>query len=72
LQIFTQNDDVFLSGTFTTENTFQYYDEVNITDKIHTETPPNLILDDRYKFYLYGLSTDNWINFTIQKSFIVE
>jgi hypothetical protein len=72
LQIFTQNDDVFLSGTFTTENTFQYYDEVNITDKIHTETPPNLVLDDRYKFYLYGLSADNWINFTIQKSFIAE
>jgi len=72
LQVFTQNDDVFLSGTFTTENTFQYYVEANIIDKIHTETPPNLVLDDTYKFYVYGLSADNWINFTIQKSFIAE
>jgi|TARA_B110000908_G_C10246021_1_gene448855 hypothetical protein len=72
LQVFTENDDVFLSGTFTAENTFQYYNEANIISKIHTETPPSLVIDDTYTFYVYGLSADNWVNFIIQKSFIAE
>jgi hypothetical protein len=71
-QVFTENDDVFLSGTFTTETTFQYYNESNVVDKIHTETPASLVIDDTYKFYVYGLSVDNWVNFIIQKSFIAE
>ena len=71
-QVFTQNDDVFLSGTFTTETTFQYYNETNVVRKIHTDTPPSLVIDDTYKFYLYGLSEDNWVNLVIQKSFIAE
>ena len=71
-QVFTQNDDVFLSGTFTTETTFQYYNETNVVRKIHTDTPPSLVIDDTYKFYLYGLSADNWVNLVIQKSFIAE
>ncbi|AUC86349.1 hypothetical protein CW731_14155 [Polaribacter sp. ALD11] len=72
LQVFTQSDDVFLSGTYTTEKTFQYYKEENITDKIHTETPPSLVLDNSYKFYVFGLSSDNWLNLVIQNTFIAE
>ena len=71
-QVFTQNDDVFLSGTFTTETKFQYYNESNVVRKIHLDTPPSLVIDDTYKFYLYGLSADNWVNLVIQKSFTAE
>jgi hypothetical protein len=71
-QVFTQDDGVFLSGTFTTENTFQYYNESNIISKIHTETPPSLVIDDTYEFYVFGLSAENWVNLVIQKSFIAE
>ncbi|TXD48035.1 hypothetical protein [Polaribacter sp. IC073] len=72
LQVLTQNNNTFLSGTYTTEKTFQYYNEENIIDKIHTETPPAIVLDDRYKFYVFGLSSDNWINLVIQNTFIAQ
>ncbi|WP_299013156.1 hypothetical protein [uncultured Polaribacter sp.] len=72
LQIFTTDSNAFLSGTFTQEQTFQYYNEANITidDNIHTETPPDLILDNEYNFSLFGLNADNWTNLIIQKTFI--
>lgn len=73
LQIFTTENDTFLSGTFTIDKTFQYYNETNIVnDKIHTIAPPELILDDEYKFSLFGLSSDNWANLVIQKTFIAQ
>jgi len=71
-QVFTQSDDTFLSGTFTTEKTFQYYIDANVIFEIHTETPPSLVIDDTYEFYVFGLSGDNWINLVIQKSFIAK
>jgi hypothetical protein len=71
-QVFTQSDDTFLSGTFTSEKKFQYYNEANITRKIQTDTPPDLVLDADYKFFLFGLSADNWINLVIQKTFIAQ
>jgi hypothetical protein len=71
-QVFTQDDDTFLSGTFTSEKTFEYYNESNITSKIHTNEPPNLVLDADYKFFLFGLSADNWMNLVIKKTFIAQ
>jgi hypothetical protein len=71
-QVFTQSDDTFLSGTFTTEKTFQYYIDSNVIFETHTETPPSLVIDDTYEFYVFGLSADNWINLVIQKSFIAK
>tara|TARA_B110000240_G_scaffold189442_1_gene229436 strand:- start:190 stop:909 length:720 start_codon:yes stop_codon:yes gene_type:complete len=71
-QVFTQSDDTFLSGTFTLEKKFQYYNEANITRKIPADTPPDLVLDADYKFFLFGLSADNWINLVIQKTFIAQ
>jgi hypothetical protein len=56
------------------KKSIDYYivNEANIISKIHTETPPSLVIDDTYNFYVYGLSADNWVNFIIQKSFIAE
>ncbi|EAR11785.1 hypothetical protein PI23P_01235 [Polaribacter irgensii 23-P] len=71
-QVFTKKDATLLSGTFTVENTFQFYNESNIIDKIHSGTPEALVLDENYKFFLYGLSSDNWINIVIQNIFIAQ
>lgn len=71
-QLISDADNVFVSGTFTTEKTFQYYDTANVTETINLETPADLILNDEYKFTLMGLSNDNWVNLVIQESFIVE
>ncbi|SDS35698.1 hypothetical protein SAMN05216503_2800 [Polaribacter sp. KT25b] len=71
-QVITDSESSFLSGTFTTEKTFQYNNNSNVTSTINLETPETLILDDEYKFTLMGISDDNWVNLVIQESFIVE
>lgn len=72
-QVFTTEDNSFLSGTFTTEKTFQYYNEANtVNQNIHTIAPPDLVLDNQYKFSLFGISEDNWANLIIQNNFIAE
>ena len=72
LQVVTDKEDNFLSGTFTEEKTFQYYVDANVIDKINLETPADLIFDAEYKITVMGLSTDNWVNLVIQKTFTVE
>jgi hypothetical protein len=73
LQLFTDSESTFLSGTFTEEKTFKYFDDSNaISPKINTETPSDLIFDDEYNFTVMGISDDNWVNLIIQESFIAE
>lgn len=71
-QAVSKNDNTFLSGTFTTEKTFQYYNEANITGKIHTVTPENLVTEATYKFALFGISEENWVGKVIQTSFVAK
>lgn len=71
-QAVSKNDNTFLSGTFTIEKTFQYYNEANITGKIHTVTPENLVTDATYKLALYGISEENWVDLVIQTSFVAR
>lgn len=72
LQILSSIDDTFLSGTFTEEKTFQYNNTSNVNSTIHSGTPPDLIFDTEYKFFLFGISSDNWVNLIIQDTFIVQ
>ncbi|WP_439128182.1 hypothetical protein [Polaribacter sp.] len=73
LNTLTKEGDIFLSGTFTKEKTFQYYNESNIEpNKIHTTTPPDLILDDEYQFSVFGLDANHWANLIIQNTFIAQ
>ena len=71
LQIFANATNNFLSGTFTTATTIQYGEFDNLKN-INLETPPELVEEEEYKFTLFGLSDDNWVNLIIQKSYIVE
>ena len=71
-QVISKGSNVFVSGTFTTDKYFQFYDTSNVTSNINIDTPVDLVLGDEYNFTLMGLSSDNWVNLIIQKSFTVE
>jgi len=68
-QVVSDSQDNLLSGTYTFENQFQYYNASNVVLNINTESPPNLILDSFYNFTLMDVSEDNWVNTIIQKTF---
>ncbi|WP_341221002.1 hypothetical protein [Polaribacter atrinae] len=72
LEIITDSDSNFLSGTFTEDKMFQYYDISNVTSEINTEAPEALILNEDYKITVMGLSDDHWVNLMIQETFTVE
>ena len=54
--------DNLLSGTYTYDRMFQFYNLDNVVLNITEETPPDLILDDTYNFTLLAVSEDNWVN----------
>ena len=71
-QVIANEDDDFISGTYTIDNYFQFYNTDNVVLNITTTTPVDLILDETYNFTLMAVSEDNWVNLVIQKSFVAE
>ena len=69
-QVISDEDDNFISGTYTFEKNFTFYDldnvVLNITD---TTALPVLIPNKEYTFTMMGVSEDNWVNLLIQKDF---
>lgn len=61
-----------LSGTYTYENHFQYYNTSNIVLNITTQIPPNLSINENYNFTMMDVSIDNWVNTVIEKPFIAK
>ena len=52
-----------ISGTYTVEQTFTFYDLSNVVFNItDTSSTPSLEPNTEYKFTLLGVSEDNWIN----------
>jgi hypothetical protein len=68
-QIVSDAHDNLLSGTYTYENQFQYYNLVNVVLNVTTETPPLLITENTYNFTLMDVSEDNWVNWVVLKMF---
>lgn len=58
-----------LSGTYTYEKKFQYYNTDNVILNITRETPPDLQFNTDYNFTMMGVSQDNWVNLVIEKEF---
>lgn len=58
-----------LSGTYTFEKEFQYYNLDNVVLNITREIPPLLNPSKEYNFTLMGVSEDNWVNLIIENSF---
>ena len=71
-QVISDADNAFISGTYTYDNYFQFYNTNNVVLNITTETPQNLVLDSSYNFTLMAVSEDNWVNLVIQKSFVAQ
>jgi len=71
-QIVSTVDNGLLSGTYTFENQFQYYDTSNVVLNISEENPLELTVNNSYKFTLMDVSEDNWVNTVIQSIFIAE
>ena len=68
-QVVSNDQNTLLSGTYTYENYFQYYDVSNVVLNVTTDTPPELIIGNNYNFTLMDVSEDNWVNWVIQKTF---
>lgn len=71
-QVLSDVSNNLLSGTYTFENHFQYYNTSNVVLNVTKEVPPALILNENYNFTLMDVSKDNWVNWVIQKQFISE
>lgn len=68
-QVITDEQNNLLSGTYTYEKEFTYYDLSNVVLNVTREEPPFLLLNNSYSFTMMGVSIDNWVNLVIQKGF---
>lgn len=68
-QVVSDAQNNLLSGTYTYDNHFQYYNPSNVVLNITTQTPPQLIAGNNYNFTLMDVSEDNWVNWVVQKPF---
>lgn len=71
-QVITDADENLLSGTYTFEKMFQYYNLSNVVLNITRQTPPQLISGNDYGFTMMGVSEDNWVNLVEQKRFMIK
>ena len=69
-QVVADLNDNIISGTYTYDKWWQFYDTSNVVLNIHDVTPaPSLQTGEQYKFILMGVSEDNWINLMGEKVF---
>jgi hypothetical protein len=62
-QIVSDLQGNLISGTYTVERNWDFYDLSNVVLNIHDVTPtPSLVADSTYAFTLMSVSYDNWVN----------
>ena len=61
-QVVSDVNDNLLSGTYTFEKSFQYYELENVVLNITKGTPSALKENTSYNFTLLAVSEDNWVN----------
>jgi len=69
-QVLSSVNNDLISGTYTTENNFQFYSLTNVVLNITMATSPELVVNTNYNFTLMDVSEDNWVNLVHQKTFI--
>ena len=69
-QVISDSENNLISGTYTFEKEFTFYDLSNVVFNI-TDTTfiPTLAPNRNYKFTMMGVSEDNWVNLIIEKEF---
>jgi hypothetical protein len=70
-QVVTNAENDLLSGTYTYDPFFRYYDTSNVVLNVTTQTPPQLQFGNSYGFTLMAVSLDNWVNTVIEKEFSI-
>ncbi len=70
-QVISDMENYLISGTYTTEKNFTFYDLSNVVFNI-TRTTPELEENKNYKFTMMAVSEDNWVNLIIEKEFSTE
>lgn len=69
-QVVMDADNNLLSGTYTFDRSFQFYDSSNVVLNIRaTNPPPVLQANQTYTFVLMAVSIDNWVNLVIEQPF---
>ena len=68
-QVVTDENNDLLSGTYTYDKYFQYYNLSNVVLNVTREIPPSLTANTLYNFTMMGVSEDNWVNLVVQKPF---
>ena len=72
-QVIANLDDSFISGTYTYDLWWEFYNLANVVLNIHDVTPaPVLQPNQDYKFVLMGVSEDNWVNLMGEKVFTTQ
>lgn len=72
-QIVSDSNDNLISGTYTFDKTFTFYDLDNVVLNIRDVSPaPSLDIGSSYKFTLMTVSSDNWVNLIAERNFAVE
>ena len=71
-QVVSDTADNLLSGTYTFEKNFQYYNLDNVVLNITQDDPLSLMSGSSYGFSLLAVSEDNWVNQFSAVSFTIE
>ena len=68
--VISDSDNNLLSGTYTFERSWQFYDLSNVVLNIRDiSPPPALDANESYGFTLMGVSQDNWVNMLVSTNF---
>lgn len=71
-QVVSNDKNDLLSGTYTYDKTFQYYDTTNVVLNVTRDNPPVLDPGSGYNFTLMGVSEDNWVNLFVELPFNLQ
>lgn len=72
-QVISDRNDNLISGTYTFDKTFTFYDLSNVVLNIRDVSPaPALEPQTSYKFTLMTVSSDNWVNLIAEQEFTTE
>ena len=62
-----------VSGTYTFDRQFQFYNLSNVVLNIRDiNPPPSLTPNEAYTLVIMGVSIDNWVNLLLETSFIAS
>ncbi len=62
-----------ISGTYTYDKHFRFYDLSNVVLNIRdVNPPPTLEPNKKYIFTMLGVSLDNWVNLAMEKEFLTQ